>query len=217
MKNRYIKKLQKRLKIFGGKWLLKFLYNTCRWEISGYEKVKQLLDEGTSVIVVTWHGRLLPVFMHLSGKQHYGLAGTHRDADFIAQIGIKLGWQLLRGSSKERGKEALIEIVRALKNPGTLVALTPDGPKGPAKIPKPGAIRAAQKSGSVIIPVAGVSTREWGFENWDVFYVSKPFSKMYLNYGDPITIEKSDDFETSVEIVKNSLDNILSETKQNIV
>ena len=57
-----------------------------------------------------------------------------------------------------------------LKKPKTVFAITPAGPQGPAKIPKAGTIRAAQKTGAIIIPVAGLSTKRWSFVNWDTFY-----------------------------------------------
>ena len=50
-------------------------------------------------------------------------------------------------------------MIKSLQKPGTVFAITPDGPQGPAKRPKAGAIRAAQKTGAIIIPAAGQSTK----------------------------------------------------------
>ena len=169
------KKLTYWIGIYFGKPFLRFLYNTNRWDVKGEHHVKDALNAGKSVIIACWHDCLLIPFMHLSGQNHYGIAGTHGDAEIISRIGEKLGWQVLRGSSTERGKEVYDELLDILNRPGNLVAITPDGPKGPAKIPKAGAIRAAQKTGAVIIPVAGRSTKSWGFTNWDTFLVAKPF------------------------------------------
>ena len=63
-----------------------------------------------------------------------------------------MGWKLLRGSSSDRGKEVYKEMVNILADTGNVLVLTPDGPKGPAKEPKPGIIRAAQKTNAVILP-----------------------------------------------------------------
>ena len=88
------------------------------------------------------------------------------------------------------------------------MALTPDGPKGPEKIPKPGVIRAAQKTGAVIIPVASCSTKNWQFINWHTFFLEKPFGKIYLEYGSPISFNIDDNFESCEKILIDSMKKI---------
>lgn len=107
----------------------------------------------------------------------------------------------------------MIEILRQNKN---VFAITPDGPQGPAKIPKPGTIRAAQKTGAVIIPVAGQSTRRWSFKNWDTFYLTKPFAKTYLFFGEPLTFSKEDAFEDCSLRLKKSLDDLENKVNKNV-
>jgi len=199
-------KFSVRLKIFLGKWLLKLLYGSRRWKFYGNGDYQRYLDQGRPVIIAAWHGRLLPVFMKLSGQNHYGLAGMHRDADFISEIGERLGWNLLRGSSSSRGQEVYREMVDALKGRGKLLAMTPDGPKGPAKIPKPGVIRVAQKTNAVVIPMIGDANRSWGFTNWDTFYVVKPFAKIHLCFGPHLEFSADDDFEDCVNRLKIAMD-----------
>ncbi|MFQ6613422.1 MAG: lysophospholipid acyltransferase family protein [Fidelibacterota bacterium] len=195
-----------RLKVFAGKWILKLLYSCNRWKFYGDLHYDDYLVEGKSVIIAAWHGRLLPVFMFFSGRGHYGLAGMHKDAEFISQIGARLGWNLLRGSSSDRGREVYREMVAALHEPGKLLAMTPDGPKGPAKIPKPGAIRVAQKTGAIIIPVIGDARRSWEFTNWDTFYVVKPFSTIHLVFGPPLQFSPEEDFQACCDRLKQALD-----------
>ena len=133
------------------------------------------------MIISVWHGNLLIPFMNLATNNYYGLAGTNQDAEIIAKIGLKLGWKLLRGSSSDKGSEIFTEIVNLLNNPPCLVAMTPDGPKGPERIPKPGIIRAAQKTGAIIIPVASCSTKNWQFVNWHTFSLKNHLGKYFLN------------------------------------
>ena len=193
---------------FLGKWLLKFLYGTSTWNIEGKHRIKSLLAEGKSVIVATWHSHLLLTFMDLAGNHYYGLAGMHKDADLISKIGNRMGWKLLRGSSSDQGKEVYKEMVNILADNGNVVVLTPDGPKGPAKIPKPGIIRAAQKTNAVILPAMGQSKRRWGFTNWDTFYVGKPFSRIEFIYGEPLEFSESEDFDLCVKKLKNAIDDL---------
>ena len=202
------------LKAFLAKWLLKFLFGTSRWNIKGRSQINKILTDGKSVIIASWHSHLLPTFMDLAGNQYYGLAGLHKDAELISKIGDKMGWKLLRGSSSDQGKKVYKEIVNVLASPGNVVALTPDGPQGPAKIPTPGTIRAAQKPGAVIIPAMGQSTRRWSFTNWDTFFVGKPFSRIEMIYGDPLVFLESEAFNVCENKLKQALDNLENEVEK---
>ena len=99
-------------------------------------------------------------------------------------------------------------IVDALNIPGSLVAMTPDGPKGPAKIPKAGVVRAAQLTGAAIIPAAAHCTKHWGFTNWDTFYIPKPFGRIEVVYGKPIYFTKDQTFDECLSIIKEAMDNL---------
>ena len=197
-----------RLQSFIGKWILKLLYGTNRWNIRGTEHYISLLEKKQSVIIACWHGHLLAPFMHLSGNGYYGLAGTHRDAEILSRIGHNLGWRLLRGSSSKRGPDVFIELVQVLQNPPVLFAITPDGPKGPPRIPKPGVIQAAKKTGAFIVPVAVHSTQNWEFINWDTFYIEKPFGTIFMEYGSPIFFEKNMDFDQCNQDFIKGMNNI---------
>ncbi len=203
-----------KIKAWWSKHLLNFLYGTCRWDVQGREQILEFVDSEKTIIIAIWHGKVLPIFMDLASYRYYALAGMHKDAELIAQIGSKLGWRLLRGSSSDRGKEVFKEMISVLSTPGEVVAITPDGPKGPAKIPKAGVIRAAQKTGAIVLPAIGQAKRRWGFTNWDTFYVAKPFSKIVLRYGAPLEFKKTDDFHSCIEILKQGLDSLESEVDQ---
>ena len=194
-----------------GKWVIYLLYNTNKWNIEGEEHYKKLIDQGQSVIISIWHGRVLTFVKQLAYKKYYAVAGTHYDAEIIARICANLGWNVIRGSSSDKGREAYEAILDALNQPGSVVAMTPDGPKGPAKIPKAGIVKAAQRTGAVIIPAAAHSTKRWGFTNWDTFYVAKPFSKIVLRYGSPLVFKKTDDFQECTDKLKHALDSLETE------
>ncbi len=196
---------------------LRFLYNTNKWEFVGKHYIDDQIKSGKSIIIASWHGTLLTVFMGLANKNYFGMAGNHHpEAEIISRVGRKLGWKVIRGSSTDGGKEAYEKMIRSLKTPGSVFAITPDGPQGPAKTPKAGAIRAAQKTGAIIIPAAGQSTKRWSFKNWDIFYLAKPYGKIIQLFGEPIIINKNDDFRTSVEKLKTALNNLEKEANARV-
>ena len=190
-----IKNIKIALQAFIAELVLKFLYKTSKWDVQGAENYLKLLKGNDSVIISCWHGRLLPVLFHLSYNDYYGLVGTHKDGEIISRVGQNLVWNILRGSSSNNGARAYAKMVSILRKKPSLFAITPDGPKGPPKIPKPGIIIAAQKTSSYIVPVTICSTKNWVFSNWDDFYVEKPFSKIYIKFGNPIFFKEIDSFE----------------------
>jgi len=196
--------------------LLRFLYGSCRWKISGFQNVEKLLNKNSSFIIAYWHGNMFIPYLKL-GKYHFHiLAGFHRDAELGVRIGEKLGWQFLRGSSSQKGSEVFPQIVELLSKPNNVFAITPDGPKGPAKTPKPGAVRAAQKAGIPIIPAAGRSRRSWGFTNWDTFYIAKPFTRIELKFGEPLYFSLNDDFDICNNKLKAQLDSLDNEVSKSL-
>ena len=200
-----------------GPGILRFLYNTNQWERKGEHHYKEAINSGKSVIIASWHGTLLTVFMGLSKNEFYGMAGNHHpEAEIISQIGKKLGWRVIRGSSTDGGKKAYDEMLNLLKTPGTVFAITPDGPQGPAKNPKAGTIRAAQKTGAIIIPAAGQSTRRWAFKNWDTFYLAKPFGRVVQLFGPPVVLNKTENFEICAERVRKALNKIEKEAERHV-
>ena len=202
---------------FLGPILLKLCYNTNRWEYYGQKHFKKSRATKRPVIIASWHSTLLTVFMGLSNNNYYGLAGNHHpDAEIISRIGKKLGWNVLRGSSTDGGKKAYDDMLEVLQKPTTVFAITPDGPQGPAKFPKAGTIRAAQKTGALIIPTSGQSTRRWSFRNWDTFYLTKPFGKTALFFGEPIVFDKDQDFAECQKTLKTALDNLEKKAEAHI-
>ena len=86
--------------------------------------------------------------------------------------------------------------------------------KDQLKYRRPGAIRAAQKTGAIIIPAAGQSTKHWSFKNWDTFYLAKPFGKIVQLFGEPIILKEEDDYTNPVlNKLKNALNKLEKEAK----
>jgi hypothetical protein len=96
----------------------------------------------------------------------------------------------------------------------TVSVITPDGPKGPAKELKPGAVKAAMRTGSVILPTGSYATKHWASTNWDTFYVAKPFGKIHLLIGKPLAFSENDDFDECSNLLKNKLDRLEEEAKR---
>ena len=49
-----------------GKWVIYLLYNTNKWNTEGDENYKKLIEQGQSVIISIWHGRVLTFVKQLA-------------------------------------------------------------------------------------------------------------------------------------------------------
>ena len=91
------------IKTILGSILLKLIYGSNRKDVRGRDNYELLIKEGKSVILAVWHGQLLAVVHDLRKENFYAIAGTHEDAEIISRIATKWGWNMMRGSSKEKG------------------------------------------------------------------------------------------------------------------
>ena len=195
--------------------VLDFIYNTNSKVVEGKENIINEINLGKSVILCVWHARLLSVVHNLKNEKVNALAGTHQDADIISRVAASWGWNMIRGSSKEKGDIAYRKIFKILREKQNIFFITPDGPTGPPKIPKLGIIRASQKTQTKIIPIGVYSTKNWGFTNWDTFYLEKPFGKLFIKYGAPIQFGKNESSEKCIDFLIKKMDIVEKECVEN--
>jgi lysophospholipid acyltransferase (LPLAT)-like uncharacterized protein len=138
-------------------------------------------------IFALWHARLLAlIFTH----RHRGaavLVSRHRDGELIARVVEQLGYRTARGSSTRGGGEGARAMLSHAAR-GAPLAITPDGPRGPAETVKPGLVYLASRSGLPVVPVAAAASRAWVFRSWDRFRVPWPFARVVVAHGEPITV-----------------------------
>ena len=184
-------------------WLaIKLLYGLNRFAVEGEENITKLVNKNEPFVMVSWHGKILTVFHYFANKNYIGLASLNKDAELIARVGELVGYSFVRGSSSRGGSGAYGDMIRLLQMPSTKIIITPDGPQGPEHVPKPGAIRLAQKTGVPIVPVIGDAKRSWVFKNWHNFYLSKPFSPIRLVVGKPVYFKPEEDLDFCIKRLK---------------
>jgi hypothetical protein len=68
---------------------------------------------------------------------------------------------------------------------GLQVAVTPDGPRGPAEQVKPGVLYLAERTGRRLVPIAFAPHPSYRLRSWDRFHVPWPFARVYVSHGAP--------------------------------
>ena len=150
-----------------------------------------------------WHRNLLCMTIQRMFTGVAVLVSPSKDGELIAGPLVELGYHLIRGSSSRQGSQALKEMIRLSRiHP---LAITPDGPKGPAFEIKPGIMQLALMGRIPIIPINVECAREWVFNSWDRLRMPKPFSKVRVLYGDPIAVNAKADFEIAETALAEAL------------
>jgi lysophospholipid acyltransferase (LPLAT)-like uncharacterized protein len=172
-----------RVALLLGLGVLRVMGRTWRYRVRNGEALVKARASG-GFIFSLWHGHLLPLLWHHRDQGVFVLISEHRDGELVARAATSLGFGLIRGSTTRGAGRALISMVRTLTS-GSEVAITPDGPRGPAGKFAPGALVAAQRSKALILPVAMAADRAWRLKSWDGFVIPKPFARVTVAYADP--------------------------------
>ena len=161
-------------------------------------------------IYAFWHeGLLAPI---ATKPKIRVLISQHTDGEVIAQICQRLGIGVIRGSTARGGCQALLGMIRDQDETAHL-GITPDGPRGPRRQLKPGAVMIASQSGLAIVPVGIGFVRAWRFASWDRFAVPIPGSTMVGVIGEPIFVPRDLDRGALNRWVKTTEDRLLELTE----
>ncbi|MEO5904794.1 MAG: lysophospholipid acyltransferase family protein [Gemmatimonadaceae bacterium] len=150
--------------------------------------VTELRKSQTPILFALWHGQMLPLLWYHRDQGVAVVVSEHSDGEIIARILEWMGYRLIRGSTSRGADRALLGIVRTLKD-GKDVAITPDGPRGPARNFAPGAVVASNRAGAPIVPTVAHVDKAWTLSSWDGFVIPKPFAKITIAYGQPTVVD----------------------------
>jgi hypothetical protein len=171
--------------------LFRLLAVTWRVRVEGGEGMEALRARGAPFAFALWHGQLLPLLWQQRGKGVAILISEHGDGELIARLAHNLGMRTVRGSTTRGGLRALVGLIAELRA-GREIAITPDGPRGPARRFAAGGLVAAQRSDSPIVPIAAAASRAWHLRSWDRFMIPKPFARITVVIGEPATVSPGD-------------------------
>jgi lysophospholipid acyltransferase (LPLAT)-like uncharacterized protein len=182
-----------------GRALIRALGATWRFRAINDAPYRALMEKRQPFIFAVWHGDLLaPMFYHRRDGVA-AMVSEHRDGEIIAQIIHGFGFDTVRGSTTRGASRALLAAIRKLEG-GAVLAITPDGPRGPRHELQPGVLAAAQRARVPIVFVAEQVSRAWEFRSWDRFRLPKPFARITIAYSEPSYVDASaPDVSTELE------------------
>lgn len=161
----------------------------------------------TQYLFAFWHGKqFLPVLELVKHKTKLAaLVSPSRDGNMLSVWLEKLGYIVLRGSSRDDNIKSLKQMLRVLKQ-GVSLGFGVDGPIGPAFKIKPGIAYMAQKLNIAIVPIgSSFATKKIFDKAWDKYEIPKPFSKAVFYLGDPTYITKESDLEEANKMLEQKI------------
>ena len=192
-----------------GTALLRALALTWRVRFINDRIVQELRESKTPFIYVLWHGELLPLLWTHRNRKVAVMISEHRDGELVARVARSLGFRLVRGSTSRGAARALLNASRELET-GFDLAVTVDGPRGPAHTVAPGALVISQRTNAPMVPVSASASRSWRLNSWDRFMIPKPFARITIAYGNPAKVLASTPRGAAEE--GNRFEGLMSET-----
>ena len=170
--------------------LLRCVCGSNRVSVTRRDIFDDYVEQGNNIFVF-WHSRLFYLVyyyvMRSPRRKACMLVSLSRDGDYGAALVRRLKQDAVRGSSSRGGQAAVRKLVSRIEA-GCNVAITPDGPRGPAFVVGEGVVKLAQMTGARIIPVSYNASRRLLLKSWDQFIVVKPFGRVHVAFGEPIQV-----------------------------
>lgn len=170
--------------------LIKIITRTLRISVVGKEHIE---DETASHVYGIWHSDFFAYanFGDRAYKRRIVVMTSYsEDGEILSRAIRLLGGNVVRGDERRHGSRALIKAMRMVREEGKSVVFALDGPLGPRHRAKAGAVFACRKLGLPLTPIVTIAEKAWRFSSWDEFFIPKPFSRVNVVFGEPITFTK---------------------------
>jgi lysophospholipid acyltransferase (LPLAT)-like uncharacterized protein len=184
---------------------LQVTLKTIRWRQEGLAQAEAIWDAGGPVIVCFWHSRIAmspACWPPERAQEPRALISLSADGEFIAKAMARVGFPAIRGSAAKRGDQtrakggaaAFRDVLRWLKA-GNGVAITPDGPRGPAEQMTDGPPMLAKVSRAPVLLVGLASRPCVRLGTWDAAVLPLPFARGAIVWRGPLSVGAGEDLE----------------------
>jgi lysophospholipid acyltransferase (LPLAT)-like uncharacterized protein len=167
------------------------LWWTCRVRVEGSEQLDAALRDHPACIPTVWHEQLVGAtgFLVDSFRERERalafLVSPSVDGDLVERVVLRARGLVVRGSASRSGVKALRDLYRLMRKQGASPLFAPDGPTGPARSCKSGAVLLSQLSGMPILPIAVAARGALRLPTWDSLRVPLPFTRVVVHIGAP--------------------------------
>jgi hypothetical protein len=169
--------------------LLRALGATWRVERHGQDP----LDPEVPFLGAIWHAGLFCAAYRFRDRGIAIAVSQSRDGDRIDAVLQALGFgPSPRGSSSRGGVAVLAGLIRSARD-GRSLGLLCDGPRGPARVLKPGLVSAARATGLPVFAIGVAARPALRFPSWDRTFLPLPFARVVFEYAPAVHVPREAD------------------------
>ena len=204
--------------------LFAVIWSSCRVRVQGEANVDHVAQSGKPFIPCYWHQHHFFCSWYMRRLIQRGiklgfLISPSRDGDIPAKFAKAWGGVVIRGSTTRTGAQAMRDMYRIIVKDGVSPVTTSDGPQGPIHVFKLGDILLSQLTQAPLLPLAYAASRAWQLGSWDKFLIPKPFAKIVITIGEPVTIPKglpAEDLEPFRLQMENALKSLTEQSQHQL-
>ncbi|MBV9997257.1 MAG: lysophospholipid acyltransferase family protein [Caulobacteraceae bacterium] len=182
-----------------------------RWRFENLAGAEAFCAREGGGIACFWHGRIFHGVVCrriLKTKPTRVLISLSRDGEFIARAVTPLGFPPIRGSSARSarasakgGAAAFIEAARFIRS-GGVVAITPDGPRGPVHVLPKGPVQLARTAREPVMLFGLAARPAINLNTWDRTQIPLPFARGCVIFVGPLPAPPSDASDEAMESIR---------------
>lgn len=165
--------------------MFRVLMVTCKVRIEGLDEFVQTASEGATILML-WHNRLAIagdiLYRYAPQFTYAAFISKSKDAEPLAVLAESYPQGRAIRVAHDARHQALSKAIQHIKG-GEIVVITPDGPRGPRYVIKPGIMLAAKMAAASIMPFTWTADRYWEFNTWDKLRLPKPFTTIVVTFG----------------------------------
>jgi lysophospholipid acyltransferase (LPLAT)-like uncharacterized protein len=165
---------------------IRVLGSTARFRVEGWEHWDESWRGGPPVMAF-WHEQIFLTTYYFRRRPIVVMTSRSFDGEYIARFIQRFGYGAARGSSTRGGVGALVEMARLVRR-GCAAGFTVDGPRGPRRVAKTGALLLAKKTGRPVLPFAVTAESFWRLGSWDRLQIPKPFTRAIVRLAPPLYV-----------------------------
>jgi lysophospholipid acyltransferase (LPLAT)-like uncharacterized protein len=193
------------------------IWSTCTVEkVIGAEYMDAAVEAGDPVLPCYWHQMHVYCARYMLDQLDRGmkvgfLISPSVSGEVPAAMAAKWGATVVRGSPTRTGGQALRDMYLTINRQGVSPVITVDGPKGPPRVAKNGAVLLARLTRAPMIPIAFAASSATLWNSWDRFMVPRPYSRIVIVVGEPLSVPAGtaiDDLEPFRQELEDRLEEV---------
>lgn len=190
------------------KWTLKIILWTCKKEIRGLDTFIKT-GKAHPCILMLWHNNLViaPEILNSFAPNflYAAFISNSRDGEPLAILTESYILGRAQRVPHNNRHAALHAMINTLREQNEIAVITPDGPRGPKYVLKPGVVMAAKAADAYVVPFRWTASKLWELNTWDGMKIPKPFSQITVTFDPAIHLPQEQSQEVSIDLLSNAL------------